>query len=125
MAGHTATPTRGHLAASEVVPAMKRRAGVYLGLGPMQILILAVASGNFVPIFLAVSLFVAGSLQRSPANMGYFSLSMATGGGPVWADAFLWNVIPAGIGNILGGSLLVALPFWVAFRRPVTQTSVL
>jgi len=76
--------------------------------------------GKFVPIFLVVSLFVAGNLQHSPANMGYFSLSIATGGGPGWVDAFLWNVIPAGIGNILGGSLLVALPFWFAFRRPVT-----
>ncbi|WP_425046295.1 formate/nitrite transporter family protein [Primorskyibacter sp. S87] len=73
--------------------------------------------GKFVPIFLVVSLFVAGNLQHSPANMGYFSLSMASGGGPGWADAFVWNVIPAGIGNILGGSLLVALPFWFAFRN--------
>ena len=72
--------------------------------------------GKFVPIFLVVSLFVAGNLQHSPANMGYFSISMATGAGPGWADAFAWNVIPAGIGNILGGSLLVALPFWFAFR---------
>ena len=73
--------------------------------------------GKFVPVFLVVSLFVAGNLQHSPANMGYFSLSMAMGGGPGWTNAFLWNVIPAGIGNILGGSLLVALPFWFAFRH--------
>ncbi|SDL76673.1 formate/nitrite transporter family protein [Aliiruegeria lutimaris] len=73
--------------------------------------------GKYVPIFLVVSLFVAGNLQHSPANMGYFSLSMAHGGGPGWVDAFLWNVIPAGIGNILGGSLLVVLPFWFAFQH--------
>lgn len=73
--------------------------------------------GKFVPVFLVVSLFVAGNLQHSPANMGYFSLSMAMGGGPGWTNAFLWNVIPAGIGNILGGSLLVALSFWFAFRH--------
>lgn len=70
--------------------------------------------GKYIPIFLVVSLFVAGNLQHSPANMGYFSLSMAAGGGPGWGAAFLWNVIPAGIGNILGGVLLVALPFWYA-----------
>lgn len=72
--------------------------------------------GKYIPIFLVVSLFVAGNLQHSPANMGYFSLSMAGGGGPGWADAFWWNVIPAGIGNLLGGALLVALPFWYALR---------
>jgi formate transporter len=73
--------------------------------------------GKFVPVFLVVSLFVAANLQHSPANMGYFSLSMAMGGGPGWDAAFLWNIIPAGIGNILGGALLVALPFWYALAN--------
>ena len=72
--------------------------------------------GKYVPIFLVVSLFVAGNLQHSPANMGYFSLSMAAGGGPGWGDAFWWNVFPAGIGNLLGGALFVALPFWYALK---------
>ncbi len=69
-------------------------------------------TSKFVPIFLVVSLFVAGNLQHSPANMGYFSLIMAVDEGPGWAPAFLWNIIPAGIGNIIGATLLVALPFW-------------
>ena len=72
---------------------------------------------KFVPVFLVVSLFVAGNFQHSPANMGFFSLSMGQGGGPGWTSAFLWNVLPAGLGNILGGTLLVALPFWFAFRE--------
>jgi formate/nitrite transporter FocA (FNT family) len=38
--------------------------------------------GKYVPVFLVVTLFVAGNFQHSPANMGYFSLCMATGGGP-------------------------------------------
>jgi formate/nitrite transporter FocA (FNT family) len=70
--------------------------------------------GKYVPVFLVVTLFVAANLQHSPANMGYFSLSIAVGGGPGWDAAFLWNIIPAGTGNILGGALLVALPFWYA-----------
>ncbi len=78
---------------------------------------------KFVPVFLVVSLFVAGNLQHSPANMGYFSLLMAMGEGPGWADAFLWNILPAGIGNILGGTLLVALPFWFAFRNHLPPSS--
>ncbi|WP_051510716.1 formate/nitrite transporter family protein [Cobetia crustatorum] len=59
---------------------------------------------KFVPIFLAVSLFVAGNFQHSPANMAYFSMIMPTGAGPGWWDAMRWSIIPAGIGNILGGS---------------------
>ena len=69
-------------------------------------------TSKFVPIFLVVSLFVAGNLQHSPANMGYFSLIMAIDEGPRWTSAFLWHIIPAGIGNIIGATLLVALPFW-------------
>jgi formate transporter len=49
--------------------------------------------------------------------MGYFSLSIAAGGEPGWGQAFIWNLIPAGIGNVLGGTLLVALPFWYLYSR--------
>ncbi|MCM4157965.1 formate/nitrite transporter family protein [Gramella sp. AN32] len=70
--------------------------------------------GKYIPIFLAVSLFVAANFQHSPANMGYFSLMMPAGNGPGWENAILWNLLPAALGNILGGIILVALPFWYA-----------
>jgi len=70
--------------------------------------------GKYVPVFLAVTLFVAANLQHSPANMGFFSLIMPTGDGPGWGTALAWNIIPAGIGNMAGGAFLVALPFWYA-----------
>jgi formate/nitrite transporter len=73
--------------------------------------------GKYIPVFLAVTMFVSAGFQHSPANMGYFSISMAGGGGPGWAPAILWNLIPAGIGNVLGGTLLVALPFWFLYGR--------
>lgn len=73
--------------------------------------------GKYIPVFLAVTLFVSANLQHSPANMGYFSLITPGGDGPGWQAAMLWNVIPVGIGNIIGGSLLVVLPFWFAQRR--------
>ena len=58
--------------------------------------------GKYIPIFLAVTAFVAANLQHSPANMGYFALIMPGGHGPGWGPALVWNVIPAGIGNMLG-----------------------
>ncbi|WP_051119563.1 formate/nitrite transporter family protein [Gillisia sp. CAL575] len=73
--------------------------------------------GKYIPIFLAVSVFVAANFQHSPANMGYFSLIMPTGNGPGWYDAAMWNLLPAAIGNILGGIFLVALPLWFAISR--------
>lgn len=80
--------------------------------------------GKYVPVFLAVTLFASGNFQHSPANMGYFSLAMPDGHGPGWLAAFMWNIIPVGIGNMIGGGFLVALPFWFALRTMVAETDV-
>lgn len=77
--------------------------------------------GKYIPVALAVTLFVAANLQHSPANMGYFSLLMTEAEGPGWVAALGWNLLPAGIGNIIGGTLLVALPFWYVFHPPSDQ----
>lgn len=75
-------------------------------------------TGKYIPILLAVTAFVAANFQHSPANMGYFALWMAeTGSGPGWATALVWNIIPAGLGNIVGATLLVALPFRYVFGK--------
>ena len=71
--------------------------------------------GKYIPIFLAVSLFVAANFQHSPANMGYFSIAIPMGQGTPWGDAILWNILPAALGNILGGAFLVALPLYYIF----------
>jgi formate/nitrite transporter FocA (FNT family) len=77
---------------------------------------------KFVPLALAVLLFEAANFQHSPANMAFFSLAMPGGAGPGWADGLAWNIAPAAIGNILGGVLLVAAPFWYTVRKPQSGT---
>jgi formate transporter len=67
--------------------------------------------GKYIPVFLAVTAFVAANFQHSPANLGFFSIVEAAGRGPGWDVALGWNVVPAGIGNMIGGALLVVLPF--------------
>jgi formate transporter len=79
--------------------------------------------GKFIPVALAVTMFVAAGFQHSPANMAYFALFMAQATGPGWGPALLWNIIPAGIGNMLGGTLFVALPFWWVFRPAVDRAA--
>lgn len=79
--------------------------------------------GKYIPVALAVTAFVAANLQQSPANMGYFSLLMSHTEGPGWVAAFAWNILPAGVGNLIGGLLLVALPFWFVFDRPAARAS--
>lgn len=74
--------------------------------------------GKYVPVLLAVSLFVAAGFQHSSANMGFFALHIAHGGDLDWATALGWNIVPAGIGNLLGAATL-AIPYWYVFRRPL------
>lgn len=73
--------------------------------------------GKYIPVFLAVTAFVAANLQHSPANMGTFALALPMGLGPGWGPALGWSIVPAGLGNILGGALLVALPFWFVWNH--------
>ncbi|MEX2549004.1 MAG: formate/nitrite transporter family protein [Nitriliruptoraceae bacterium] len=77
--------------------------------------------GKYIPVLLAVTLFVSAGFQHSPANMGYFALHIAHGGGPNWGVALGWNIIPAGIGNMIGAAILVALPFWFVHHRGATS----
>lgn len=77
--------------------------------------------GKYVPVLLAVMLFVAAGFQHSPANMGFFSLFIAHGGDLGWGTALGWNIIPAGIGNMVGAGTLVALPYWYVFRQPADE----
>lgn len=75
--------------------------------------------GKYVPVFLAVTAFVAAGFQHSPANMGFFSLQQAFVGGADLGELFAWNLVPAGLGNIAGGAIAVAaLLTWAHAPRP-------
>jgi formate/nitrite transporter FocA (FNT family) len=72
--------------------------------------------GKYIPVLLAVTLFCAANFQHSVANMAYFGLMSAEGKGPGWWVALTWSILPVGIGNMIGGAFLVAIPFSFAFR---------
>ena len=67
--------------------------------------------GRYIPAVLVVTMFVASGFLHSPANMAFVSLSELSGNGVGWGDALWWAIAPAAIGNILGGMLLVAVPY--------------
>lgn len=69
-------------------------------------------SGKILGILLPIITFVALGVQHSPANMGYFSIGLIHGdiGFNLW-DVFAWNLVPATIGNLIGGAVFVALLF--------------
>ncbi|MEM8922651.1 MAG: formate/nitrite transporter family protein [Actinomycetota bacterium] len=75
--------------------------------------------GRYLPVFLVVVAFVSTGFLHSPANMAFYSLIGPTGAGPGWGTGLWWAILPAAVGNIIGGTFLVAAPFWYAgTRRP-------
>ena len=76
---------------------------------------------KFVTILLPVAAFVAAGFEHSIANMYFFPLAamlQAAAGEPVQL-VWLWrNLVPVIAGNLVGGSVLVALVYYVIYRRP-------
>jgi formate transporter len=79
-----------------------------------------------------ISAFVAAGFEHSIANMYFVPLALlirdldpAFGPGPhaesLTLGSFLvWNLVPVTAGNLIGGTLLVALVYWFVYlRRPV------
>ena len=79
-------------------------------------------SGKILGVLFPIIAFVAIGVQHSPANMGYFSVGLINGGSGIgWGEAIWWNIVPASLGNIVGGAVLVALLFWYTYGRHARQ----
>lgn len=76
-------------------------------------------TGKIMGTALPVILFVAGNFQHSAANMGYFSLGLFTSDNYEWHEYLLLNLIPASIGNIIGGVIFISLLFSYAYRKEI------
>ncbi len=69
-----------------------------------------------VAIVFPITAFVAAGFEHSIANMFFFPLAMLLGAPLAWLD-MVGNLVPVIAGNILGGSVLVALVYWVVYLR--------
>jgi len=85
-----------------------------------------------VAIVFPISAFVAAGFEHSIANMYYFpmALLLKAGGAPLPAGAeaitvgaMFGNLGPVIAGNIVGGSVLVALVYWVIYLRGRDRTA--
>ena len=81
---------------------------------------------KFVAILFPISAFVAAGFEHSIANMYFFPLAMLLkwhglalppGGDAITFAGMLGNLGPVIAGNIVGGSVLVALVYWVIYLR--------
>lgn len=67
-------------------------------------------------IVFPITAFVAAGFEHSIANMYFFPLAMMLGA-PLGATDMLHNLVPVVAGNIVGGSVLVALVYWLIYLR--------
>lgn len=70
-----------------------------------------------VAVVFPVTAFVAAGFEHSIANLYFFPLA-ALLGAPITLGQMAGNLVPVIAGNIVGGSVLVALVYWVIYLRP-------
>ena len=100
---------------------------VWIGLAAKDV------TGKVVGLFFPIMLFVVCGFEHSVANMYYISVGVLANGldsfaalaaqaglnaeNLTWANMFWKNLLPVTLGNIVGGSLLVGLPYWFAYVK--------
>jgi formate transporter len=72
-----------------------------------------------VAIVFPITAFVAAGFEHSIANMFFFALAWLMHA-PIDVGAMLVNLAIVIAGNVVGGSVLVALVYWVIYLRPGT-----
>lgn len=75
------------------------------------------ATGKILGIWIPVMTFVTIGYEHSIANMFFLPIAMLEGFDLSLADMFLKNLIPATIGNIIGGAIFVGGFYWYLFDR--------
>ncbi|HEU4644908.1 MAG TPA: formate/nitrite transporter family protein [Burkholderiales bacterium] len=81
---------------------------------------------KFIAIVLPVSAFVAAGFEHSIANMYFLPLAMMlqASAGQAVEYAGLWrNLVPVIAGNLVGGSVLVALVYYVIYGRGASASA--
>jgi len=73
-----------------------------------------------VAIVFPITAFVAAGFEHSIANMYLMPLAMLLGA-PIGAFDVLHNLVPVVAGNLVGGSVLVALVYHVIYVRPTLR----
>jgi formate transporter len=82
---------------------------------------------KFFAIVLPISAFVAAGFEHSIANMYFFPLALLlkesgialpAGADAITVYAMFRNLVPVIAGNVVGGSILVALVYYVIYIRP-------
>ena len=73
-------------------------------------------SGKILAIAFPISAFVALGFEHSVANMFFLPIAVFAGADFGMSEV-MKNLLPVTAGNIIGGSVLVGLVYWIIYRR--------
>ncbi len=73
--------------------------------------------GRCIGIWIPVMMFVTLGYEHSIANMFFIPAAIYTGAGIGWGDFIIVNLVPATLGNIVGGMILVGCVYYYLFLR--------
>lgn len=74
-------------------------------------------TGKILALWFPVMCFVAFGFEHSIANMFFIPTSMMLGADISMYQFLVVNLLPATLGNIVGGVVFVALPYWFMFKE--------
>ncbi len=88
-------------------------ANFLVGLAAYSGLVARTLPARVIGAALPVWAFILLNVAHSPANMGFFAAALIDGRIDLeWGEAIWWNVVPAAIGNVVGGGVLLAGPLF-------------
>lgn len=73
---------------------------------------------RIVLIFAAITAFVASGFEHVVANMAVYGIGLFAGDPNATAPLFAGNLLWVGLGNLVGGGLVVGAGYWVLGGRP-------
>ncbi len=73
--------------------------------------------GKIVAIWFPVMAFVAMGFEHSIANMYFIPTAIFHGADVTWMSFVIDNLIPATLGNIVGGGLMVGMTYWYVYQK--------
>jgi formate/nitrite transporter len=74
-------------------------------------------TGKILGIWFPVMAFVAMGFEHCVANMFFIPVAIFHGADITWMDFIVKNLIPATLGNIVGGGLFVGTAYWYAYDK--------
>lgn len=85
--------------------------GMFMGYSAKDI------SGKCIAIWIPVMLFVTLGYEHSIANMFFIPAAIYSGLDISWSSFVIQNLIPATLGNLIGGALFVGCAYWYLYLK--------